>query len=550
MKRSPQNDLGTPPTRRIRNDFILQRHHLQCEPSRPPQRRPPLSRARAPAPPLPLTMGVPAFFRWIREKYSKCIAPCIEEELPSDADFSSPNPNGLEYDNLYLDMNGIIHPCARPEGAPPPESEAAMFAAISAYIDRIVCAVRPRKLLYMAIDGVAPRAKMNQQRSRRFKAAREVAERAECEAELRAKFEARVGGAAALPPRAAKRAFDSNVITPGTRFMDRLARHLRYYVALRQATHPAWRALPVILSDAGVPGEGEHKIMEFVRQQRAQPGYNPGVRHIIHGLDADLIMLGLATHEACFSILREEVDPPKGGAQACFLCGQAGHRSDACEGKAAPRPLHEMDDAAPTASAASRSRAGKPLQFLHLWVMREYLDLEFRASLNVEGSGAGGGAGGGSSSSSALAQQPLPFPYDLERAIDDFVFMCFFVGNDFLPHLPSLDIREGAIDLLLSLYFALLPRMGGYMTLNGNVDLVRVNLLLQHLGSVEEEIFRRQRRKEERERSNDASRKGEAGRRAVSERRAAILDLIGGEGGGGGAGRLPLLLQLLQLLLL
>jgi hypothetical protein len=131
------------------------------------------------------------------------------------------------------------------------------------------------------------------------------------------------------------------------------------------------------------------------------------------------------------------------------------------------------------------------LQFLQVWVLREYLQVEFATGLDWS---------------------RIPGGFDLEKVIDDFVFMCFFVGNDFLPHIPALEIRDGAIDMLIYAYKALLPKMGGYLSDAGRVHLPRTELLLREVSSYEDEIFEKRRRREEgRERAAKARAAAEGG---------------------------------------
>ena len=317
-------------------------------------------------------------------------------------------------------MNSILHTCTHANSDTLTRmTDDQMYAAIFSYIEHLFEIIKPNKVFYMAIDGVAPRAKMNQQRARRFRTA--------YEAEVNLKKAIEEG--AEIPK---EDPFDSNCITPGTEFMAKLTDNLKYFIHKKITEDSNWANIEIILSGHEAPGEGEHKIMEYIRAARAQPDYNPNLRHCIYGLDADLIMLGLVSHDPHFALLREEVTFGPGSSK----------KTD----------LHEQR-----------------FYLLHLSLVREYLELEFSS-----------------------LQDLLSFEYNFDRILDDFILIMYVLGNDFLPNLPDLFINKGAFPLLIATFKQLLLHTDGYINENGTINLKRLSLWLNYLSEFELENFEKQ----------------------------------------------------------
>jgi len=196
-------------------------------------------------------MGIPSYFRRIIQKF-----PGIVSQKPTAAG------------SLCFDFNCLIYRCIRAESmasVPVPSAsdpasvdvwEEALLKEVKKTVKEVWAVAGKPLVVFLAVDGVVPSAKIRQQRVRRFKS-----------------VWLRGAGAAG---------WDSNSITPGTEFMQKLARMLEGLVKEK----PGW-----ILSSADEAGEGEHKIMNWLKRQATK---EPS---IVYGLDADLILLSMLTSE-------------------------------------------------------------------------------------------------------------------------------------------------------------------------------------------------------------------------------------------------------------
>src|SRR3989344_1907410 len=274
-------------------------------------------------------MGVPGMIMWILKKYKSSI---LLSHLPSKPKY------------LYIDANSLFHPiCAEHE------TESQMFSAIITYINNLYILTNP-DFMFIAVDGVAPVAKIVQQRLRRYKSYYENQIKNKLKDEYNIPY---------------NKSWSSLLITPGTEFMEKLHNVLLSHYSDKPN---------IYYSSYHEFGEGEHKILQHIKQNSLELD-----NIVIYGLDADLIFLALVNKCSNIFLLRDNILEHKG-----FV-------------------------------------------YMSISVVKHFYLTELTKLIKYTN-------------------------LDHTKLIQDFIFICFLLGNDFLPHLPSINIYNGGLDKIINVY--------------------------------------------------------------------------------------------------
>lgn len=305
-------------------------------------------------------MGVPKLFAYLLKQYKKTNMVFQKEKM------------GLEPIEWFLiDTNCCIHPTCfkvlaeeqKKENINFKSLQNKMFNAVIAYIEKLCNYANPTKGIFIAIDGPVCAAKMKQQRQRRFRSVHDK----QVFDNIKKKYNIPI-----------PYYWNNSAISPGTKFMDKLHNNIIEWINKYKIDNPH---LEIIYSSSNVPGEGEHKLLDFIKQN-IENNYS----YLTYGLDADLIFLMLVTQSEKVYLLREAQEFEK---------------------KSSPDQLN----------------------IVSIKILRDCILTSFKNKLDND-----------------------IIELDKNRIIIDFIFLCYFLGNDFLPHILMLDISHDGIDYMIEKY--------------------------------------------------------------------------------------------------
>jgi len=338
---------------------------------------------------LPTYMGIPSYFSFIVKNH-----PSIMKKLSA---------LGRKVDNLYLDSNSIIYDCLREiEGEFTGDDRAfeeILISNICEKLDTYMRATCPSKTVYIAFDGVAPVAKLEQQRVRRYKSG------------LLKQIKRTVSEC----PTAT--VWDQTAITPGTKFMGKLGRKIKAYY--RGKTN-AFGVKRIIVSSSNECGEGEHKIFQYIRTNSRK---HTNETTLIYGLDADLIML-------CLNHLPI--------SKRIYLYRETPEFIKSIDANLEPNESYFLDI--------------PELSRMIVSDMNNYRPINSKQQTN---------------------------------RLYDYIFLCFFLGNDFMPHFPAVNIRTGGVHKMTTAYKNTIGKTNQNLTDGKNIFWNNVYTLVSYLADAE-----------------------------------------------------------------
>ena len=289
-------------------------------------------------------MGIPSYFVHIVKTYRSII-----KEF---------KPNTITINNLYIDSNSIIYDAIKsiPYNSKDTKYQNKIYNWVCDKLVYYIKIINPGNNVLIAFDGVSPVAKLEQQRNRRYKTwyMNDYLQKIDHEK---------------------KEMWDTTAITPGSLFMQNLTNHIDTFFKNK------FPNLNIIISSSNIPGEGEHKIYQYIRDNSE---YHDKSNTVIYGLDADLIMLSLIHLNISVNL---------------YLFRETPDFISSVNSNLKPNQLYVLDI------------------------------FELEQKLNIE-----------------MHNNPE------KNATLDYIFLCFLLGNDFMPHFPALNIRTHGIEILLDAY--------------------------------------------------------------------------------------------------